>query len=114
MINPIVAPLIVIATLPFGSARVFGIQVAEAAVLATGGLIVVRRLALGQSPLPFARQLIWPVLLLGWTLVALFSAIDETLAIKQVIGLVGAILRCVHSHRVVPGHSIEFGSCSAS
>ncbi len=92
MINPIVAPLIVIATLPFGSARIFGIQVVEAAVLATGGLIVVRRLALGQSPLPFARQLIWPVLLLGWTLVALFSAIDETLAIKQVIGLVGAIL----------------------
>jgi putative inorganic carbon (hco3(-)) transporter len=92
MINPIVAPMIVVASLPFGSAGAFGIQVAEAAALITGALVVVRRLALGQSPLPFARQLIWPVLLLGWTLVALFSAIDETLAIKQVIGLVGGIL----------------------
>jgi O-antigen ligase len=92
MINPIVAPMIVVATLPFGSASAAGLQIAEAAVLLTGGLVVVRRLAIGQSPLPFARPLIWPVLLLGWTLVALFSAIDETLAIKQVIGLVGAIL----------------------
>jgi O-antigen ligase len=107
MINPIVAPMIVVATLPFGSARAVGIQVAEAAVLATGALVVVRRLAIGQSPLPFARQLIWPVLLLGWTLVALFSAIDETLAVKQVIGLVGAILvastvlaSCRDLHRV--------------
>lgn len=107
MINPIVAPMIVVATLPFGSAQAVGIQVAEAAVLVTGALVIVRRLALGQSPLPFARQLIWPVALLGWTLVALFSAIDETLAVKQVIGLVGAILlactvlaSCRDLHRV--------------
>lgn len=107
IIDPIVAPMIVMATLPFGSARTVGIQVAEAAALVTGGLVVLRRLAIGQFPLPFARELIWPVLLLGWTLVALFSAIDETLAVKQVIGLVGAILvaltvlaACRDLHRV--------------
>jgi len=107
MINPIVAPVIVVATMPFGSASAVGLQIAEVAVLLTGGLVVVRRLALGQSPLPFARPLIWPVLLLGWTLVAIFSAIDETLAIKQVIGLVGAILvaltvlaACRNAHEV--------------
>jgi O-antigen ligase len=107
MINPIVAPMIVAATLPFGSANAFGIQVAEGAALATGALVVLRRIAIGQSPLPFARQLIWPVALLGWTLVALFSAIDETLAVKQVIALVGGILvaltvlaSCRDLHRV--------------
>ncbi|MEK6274219.1 MAG: O-antigen ligase family protein [Actinomycetota bacterium] len=92
MVDPIVAPMIVAASFPFGSANAFGIQVAEAAALATGALVVVRRIAVGQSPLPFARPLIWPVLLLGWTLVALFSAIDNTLAVKQVVGLVGGIL----------------------
>jgi O-antigen ligase len=107
MINPIVAPMIVAASLPFGSAGAFGVQVAEGAALAVGALIVVRRLAIGQSPLPFARELIWPVLLLGWTMVALLSAIDETLAIKQVIGLLGGILvaitvlaSCRDLHRV--------------
>jgi len=107
MVDPIVAPMIVAASLPFGSAGAFTIQVAEGAALAAGALIIVRRLALGQSPLPFARELIWPVLLLGWTLVALYSAIDETLAIKQFIGLLGGILvaitvlaSCRDLHRV--------------
>jgi len=96
MVDPIVAPLIVAATLPTGSVGAnlgpVTLQAAEGAALAVGALIIIRRLALGQSPLPFARELIWPVLLLGWTLVALYSAVDEALAIKQVVALLGGIL----------------------
>jgi O-antigen ligase len=118
MIDPIVAPLIVLASLPFGSTGAFSIQIAEGAALATGALVVVRRLAIGQSPFPFARELIWPILLLGWTLVALSSAIDETLAIKQVIGLVGGILvaitvlascRDLHRLRIMLGFLTAIG-----
>src|SRR6266536_1343902 len=96
MIDPIGAPLIVAATLPAGSVGASlgpaTLQLSEGAALAVGALIIIRRLAVGQSPLPFARELIWPVLLLGWTLVALYSAVDETLAIKQVVALLGGIL----------------------
>jgi O-antigen ligase len=94
--DPIVAPLIVIATLPLGAVGAgvgpISLQASEGAALAVGMLIVVRRLALGQAPLPFRRELIWPVLLLGWTLVALYTAIDEGLALKQLIALLGGIL----------------------
>src|SRR5688572_962393 len=96
MVSPIVGPLIVVATLPFGSLGAsigpVTVQVAEGAALVVGMLTIVRRLAVGKSPLPFARELIWPVLLLGWTLVALYSAVDEGLAIKQFISLLGGLL----------------------
>jgi O-antigen ligase len=93
---PIVGPLAVFATLPVGSIgaslRVVSVQAAEASVLAVGLLIVLRRLGAGRTPLAWSGHLSWAVALLGWTLVALYDAIDTALALKQVVALAGGIV----------------------
>lgn len=114
--NPLIGPLLVVVTLPAGSVGASigaaTVQISEGAVLAIGALIVIRRLALGHKPLPWARQLIWPLLLLAWMLVALHSAADEALAVKQFVSLLGGILlatvvlascRDLHSVRILLG-----------
>jgi O-antigen ligase len=54
-------------------------------------MIVVRRLALGQTPLAWSSALYVPVALMAWMLISLFSALDETLAIKQLISVAGGV-----------------------
>ena len=71
---------------------VFPLQAVEAAVLVIVTVVVVRRLAVGSLPLPWSPPLWWAVLLLGWTLIGLQSAIDESLALKQVASLFGGLL----------------------
>jgi putative inorganic carbon (hco3(-)) transporter len=92
---PILAPLGVFATFPVGSTGApigaATLQSAEGAVMIVALMIIVRRLALGQTPLAWSPVLFWPVALMIWMLVSLFSAIDETLAIKQLIAIAGGI-----------------------
>jgi putative inorganic carbon (HCO3(-)) transporter len=94
--RPLYGVLAVIATLPFGSlgANVgfMTLQVSEAAVLALGALVALRGLALGRIPLPWSPLFVFPIALLAWTLVALSSALDETLAVKQIAQLIGGTL----------------------
>jgi putative inorganic carbon (HCO3(-)) transporter len=92
---PIVAPLGVFATFPVGSTGApigaATLQSAEAAVVLVALMVIVRRLAVGQTPLAWSPVLFWPLALMSWMLVSLFSALDETLAIKQLISIVGGV-----------------------
>jgi O-antigen ligase len=96
VINPLVAILIVLATFPTGSvAQNIGplrIQAVEVAVFVAAMVVVLRRLAVGKIPLPFAGPLGWAIALFLWTLISMFSAIDETLAIKVLFSLLGGIV----------------------
>ncbi len=92
---PIVAPLAVFATFPVGSTGApigaATLQSAEAAVVIVALMLVVRRLAMGQTPLAWSPVLYWPVALIAWMLVSILSAVDETLAIKQLISTTGGL-----------------------
>ena len=93
---PTVGVVVVFLTFPVGTidvpTGVFPLQAVEAAVLVIVTVVVVRRLAVGSLPLPWSPPLWWAVLLLGWTLIGLQSAIDESLALKQVASLFGGLL----------------------
>ena len=92
---PIVAPLGVFATFPVGSTGApigaATLQSAEAAVLIVALMLIIRRLAMGQTPLAWSPVLYWPVALIMWMLISLFSAVDETLAVKQLISTMGGL-----------------------
>jgi O-antigen ligase len=122
IINPLLAILVVIATFPIGSvAQSIGplrIQAVEVAVFIAALVVVLRRLAIGRIPLPFAAPLGWAVALFLWTLISLFSAIDETLAIKVLFSLLGGIVcstvvlagcRDMHDLRILLGGFICSG-----
>jgi putative inorganic carbon (HCO3(-)) transporter len=92
---PIVAPLGVFATFPVGSTGApvgaATLQSAEAAVVIVALMVIVRRLAVGQTPLAWSPVLFWPLGLMAWMLVSMFSALDETLAIKQLVSIAGGV-----------------------
>ncbi|HEY7149647.1 MAG TPA: O-antigen ligase family protein [Gaiellaceae bacterium] len=96
LINPLIAILTVLATFPIGSvAQDIGplrIQAVEAAVFVAAIVVVLRRLATGRIPLPFAAPLGWAVALFMWTLISVYSAIDHTLALKVLFSLLGGIV----------------------
>ena len=92
---PIVAPLGVFATFPVGSTGApvgaATLQSAEAAVVIVALMLIVRRLAMGQTPLAWSPVLFWPLGLMAWMLISMFSALDETLAIKQLVSIAGGV-----------------------
>ena len=94
--RPFVGVLVVIATLPFGSlgfaAAGTTLQIVEVAAFVVAALVVIRRLAASQTPLPWTPIFFFPLALIAWTFVALYSAIDETLAVKQLFALAGGTL----------------------
>lgn len=94
--RPLVGVLGVFATLPLGSVGApvgpVTLQAVEVAVLILGALLVLRRLAMGETPLPWSPLFAFPLALIAWTLVALYSAIDETLAVKQLAALTGGVV----------------------
>jgi O-antigen ligase len=96
LVAPVLAPIVVFATFPVGSVGVptgvIPLQAAEFAVLAIATVIVLRRLALGQVPLPWQPPLAWALALFVWTIVGLQSSIDTTLALKQIGLLLGGII----------------------
>ena len=86
----------VLATFPLGSTSIpvgfASLQIAEAAALAVGGLVVLRRLGERETPLPWTPALWWALALLGWALVALPGALDRELAVKQILQLMGGLV----------------------
>ena len=122
MINPLIAILTVIATFPIGSvAQSVGplrIQAVEVAVFVAAIVVVLRRLAVGRIPLPFAAPLGWAIALFLWTLISVYSAIDHTLALKVLFSLLGGIVcatvvlagcRDMHDLRILLGGFIASG-----
>ena len=92
--------LAVFALFPLNSALAsFGIaslQPVEALVIALAGLVVVKRLLDGRSPLPWPRPMWWGLALLAWSGAATVSALDHDLATKQLASLVlGLLLVCI-------------------
>lgn len=69
-----------------------GLQAAEVMVFLVVGLVALRRLVLGHAPLAWAPPLWWALLLVSWAVVATPSAVDSSIAVKQVAQLVGALL----------------------
>jgi O-antigen ligase len=96
LINPLIAILTVLATFPIASVGQgvgpVRIQAVEAAVFVAALVVIVRRLATGRIPLPFAAPLGWAVALFIWALISVYSAIDHTLAVKVLFSLVGGIV----------------------
>lgn len=96
LVNPILGVLAVLATFPIGSIGAsFGfatLQAAEGAVVFIALVVVLRRLAAGRTPLPFAPELFWAMALLASMLLSLYSAINEALALKAFISLTGGIV----------------------
>ncbi|HEV8602071.1 MAG TPA: O-antigen ligase family protein [Gaiellaceae bacterium] len=96
LVAPTFAAIAVFLTFPVGAVEVptgiIPLQTVELAVLAIVLVVVVRRLARAQMPLPWQPPLYWALGLLVWTIVALQSAIDNTLALKQVGSLFGGII----------------------
>jgi O-antigen ligase len=94
--RPLVAVLLVLAVIPVGAVHLptplISLQAIEVAVLGVAALVVLRRLGRGESPLPWANQLWWALALLAWTLIATSTAVDTTLALKQVALLGGGII----------------------
>jgi O-antigen ligase len=96
LVAPVLAAITVFATFPVGAVTVptgvIPLQTVELAVLAMVTVVVLRRLARAQLPLPWQPPLYWALALLVWSIVALHSAIDDTLALKQVASLFGGII----------------------
>jgi O-antigen ligase len=96
LVAPVSAAIAVFLTFPIGAVEVptgvLPLQTVELAVLAIVTVVVLRRLARAQMPLPWSPPLNWALALLVWTIIALQSAIDNTLALKQVGSLLGGIL----------------------
>src|SRR5436190_13584344 len=96
IVNPLLPILVVLATFPVGSvAQSVGplhIQAVEVAVFVAALVVILRRLATGRIPLPFAAPLGWAVALFMWTLISVYSAIDHTLALKVLFSLLGGIV----------------------
>jgi O-antigen ligase len=102
--------------LPLGS---LDIKVVEAAAAGVTGLVVLRRLATGSTPLPWAPQMWWAFLLVGTVLAATPSALSATDATKQdaflVVGFLFALavlaaVRSMEDMRKVIGALLVVGT----
>ena len=100
LLDPRWGVVAVFATFPIGSlgvpAGTFDLEIAQVAALGVAVVIIVGRLAGGRTPLPWPSQMWWILALIAWTLVGLPSAVDQSLAIKQIAALtLGTIFACV-------------------
>jgi O-antigen ligase len=92
--RPAFAVVGVLLAFPVGSTALPGglLKVVQATAFAMAGIVVLRRIAAARTPLPWSPPLWWALGLLGWTLVSLTTALDTTLAIKQIAALLGGIV----------------------
>ena len=93
--TPLVGALLVLATFPIGSVGTpvgpITVQAVEVAVIVVAMLVALHRLAVGLPPFRWTPALIWPIALLAWMLVSLYSALDEARALKVLVSLAGGI-----------------------
>ena len=92
--RPRLAPMLVVLSLPIGLAALPGtpLQVVEGAVLLTGGLVLLRRLGLGQTPLPWHPSMWWAAGLVGCALLSTAGAFATPVAIKTDAALVAGVV----------------------
>ena len=92
--DPRVGVLAVFLVMPWGFTQVPGVplQLIEFVVAGVAVLIAMRRLGLGDAPLGWAAPLGWMLALVLWVLVALPTAVDRELAVKQTGQLIGGLL----------------------
>jgi O-antigen ligase len=93
-LRPAFAVVGVLLAFPVGSTALPGglLKVVQAAAFAMAGIVVLRRIAAARTPLPWSPPLWWALGLLGWTFVSLTTALDTTLAVKQIAALLGGIV----------------------
>jgi putative inorganic carbon (hco3(-)) transporter len=84
----------VFATFPIGSITtpLAELALVELTLMGVTTIVALSRLGAGRAPLPWPSQMWWILALIAWTLVALPSALDQSLALKQIAALVGASL----------------------
>jgi putative inorganic carbon (hco3(-)) transporter len=84
----------VFATFPIGSITtpLGGLQLVELALIGMVIVVGLSRLGTGKTPLPWPSLMWWIGALIAWTFVALPSALDQILALKQIAALIGAVL----------------------
>jgi putative inorganic carbon (hco3(-)) transporter len=96
VMNPLVGVIGIVATFPIGSEAapvgVLQIQAVEVAVFLSALIVMIRRLSVGTTPLPFVAPLGWALALLAWVFVSFFAALDKTLALKTMFTLFGGIV----------------------
>jgi O-antigen ligase len=95
--RPLVGVVLVFLALPVGLVSLpgGGLQVGQAIAVAATGALLLGRLAAGRPPLPWFTQLAPAVGVLVLALLATPSAMDTSLALKQLANLGGAMLLCV-------------------
>ena len=92
--DPRIGVASVILLAPVGARPVAGLPVdlVQVVIVGVAVIVVLRRVAEGRSLLPTPAPLWWLVGLLGWSLVALPSAIDGSFAIRAVGAFAGELL----------------------
>jgi putative inorganic carbon (hco3(-)) transporter len=92
--DPRLGVVAVFATFPIGSITtpLAGLQLVEIALMGMVVVVGLSRLGAGKAPLPWPPLMWWIGALIAWTLVALPSALDQILALKQIAALIGAVL----------------------
>lgn len=92
--DPRIGIATVILMAPVGTRQVPGLPVdlVQVAIVAVAVIVVLRRVAEGRTLLPVPTPLWWGVALLAWSLVALPSAIDGSLATRAVAALAGELV----------------------
>ncbi|HWL66683.1 MAG TPA: O-antigen ligase family protein [Actinomycetota bacterium] len=94
--RPLIGIAAIVISFPFGTIAIptgsVTLQAVEVAVVLVTVVVALHRLARGTTMLPWTSHLWWYLALIGWTLIALPSAIDQALALKQIAQLVGGLL----------------------
>jgi putative inorganic carbon (hco3(-)) transporter len=96
VMNPLVGVLGIVASFPIGSQAApvgaLQVQAVEVAVFLSALVVMIRRLSVGTTPLPFIAPLGWALALLAWVFVSFYAALDKTLALKTMFTLFGGII----------------------
>ena len=91
--QPLVGLMLVFLILPAGLVELpteaVGLQAPEIVMALVIGVVVIRRVATGKSPLPWAPQMSFVYLIVGWALLATPGAFDTSGALKQTIQIAG-------------------------
>jgi len=96
MSRPLFGVMAVFASFPIGFTALpvgaLDLKVVEAAAAGVAGLVILRRMAFGETPLPWTHEMWWPLLLVGTALVATPSALDLSGAWRQDALLIVGVL----------------------
>ena len=86
--------IVAFALIPVGTAKLGPIpaQLIIVVVIAFTGIVALRRLGAGLSPIAWAPPLWWLLALLMWAILGFPGAVDGALAIRQIAQLAGGIL----------------------